>query len=135
MAGSGEVESTVEKPRPCDPDRSPLGHRHPEEPSMTDPTNPTKRALARSAIVHAVCGFSKLISRILQDRIDASLQRLQEIDQILHLLRRESYLKTPVIEIHDLGKVRCRSVMEIRCASGKTAQDRTFGAADIAALS
>ena len=63
-----------------------------------------------------------------------SLQRLQEIDQVLHLLRRKADLKTFVIETHDLRKVRRRTVMKIRRPGAKTPQDRTLDAADSCAL-
>ena len=47
---------------------------------------------------------------------DCFSQRLQEIDQILHLLVSQPYLKTLVVEIHHLRKVRRRAVMEVRCS-------------------
>jgi hypothetical protein len=67
--------------------------------------------------------------------ITSFLQCLQEINQILHLLRRESYLKALVIEIHHLGQTCRRSVVKIRCACSETTEDGTFDAANIRALS
>src|SRR5579863_2030178 len=46
------------------------------------------------------------------------LRRLQEVDQVLHRLRREAYLEALVIEIHDLLQIGCYSVMEVRCTCG-----------------
>jgi hypothetical protein len=63
-----------------------------------------------------------------------SLECLQEVDQILHLLRRESHLETLVIEVHHLGKIRGCAIMEVRSSRRQASQNRSFDAANIAAL-
>jgi hypothetical protein len=51
------------------------------------------------------------------------LQRLQKIDQILHLLRGKIYLKALVVEFHDLRQVGGGAIVKIRSACGKSAQN------------
>ena len=46
------------------------------------------------------------------------LQRLQEVNQILRLLLRQTDLEPVVVKINDLLKIRCNSVMKVRGARG-----------------
>ena len=55
-----------------------------------------------------------------------TLQRLQEIDQVLHILRRESHLEALVVEVHNLRQVRRRSVVEVGGARRQSTQHQTL---------
>jgi len=60
---------------------------------------------------------------------------LQEVDQILHLLRGESYLEALIVELYELEKISCSSIVEVRRPGSNTSQNRALDAADIGALS
>jgi hypothetical protein len=51
------------------------------------------------------------------------LQRLQEVDQGLHLLLREIDLKPLVIKVHDLLKTGRDPIMKVRSARRQASQD------------
>ena len=62
------------------------------------------------------------------------LQRLQEVNQILRLLLRQTDLEPVVVKINDLLKIRCNSVMKVRGARGYPSQDKSLPSSNIAAL-
>ena len=49
------------------------------------------------------------------------LQRLQKIDQILHLLRAETYLKALIVEVHYLRQIGGGAIVKVRSARGESA--------------
>ena len=51
------------------------------------------------------CGIHVVVCVVVgsDSRQAQSLQRLQEVEEILHLLRRESDLEALIVEIHELG--------------------------------
>ena len=49
----------------------------------------------------------------------AGLQRLQKIDQILHLLGGEIYLKALVVEVDDLRQIGGGAIVKVRSACGE----------------
>jgi hypothetical protein len=109
--------------------------RHKAQPCRLSNHAPSSSAIGESKDggQQGECTLLKTIGS--KQRVNQSLQRLQEVDEILHLLRRESGLETFVIEIDDLCEIRRRSVVEIRRTGSKAPQDRSLGAADIGALS
>jgi len=67
--------------------------------------------------------------------VSSRLQRLQEVDQVLHLLAREANLEALVIKIDELLEISGNSVMEIWRARRQSPEDKTLASADITTLS
>src|SRR5580692_9980209 len=60
---------------------------------------------------------------------------IEEGDQVLLLFRRQPHLKALVVEVHELGEVCGRAIVEVGRTRGEAAQDRALAAVEVAALS